>query len=163
MARPGFISFTSSAQGALAGPEKQLARDGLSHVLSFSHGVDLPSADDSRVLGGQPMHRPVEVIKPLDRVSPQLYQALCEREVLTKVVLFWCQFNAAGTLELLYEIELKNARVVSLQPVMPDLLVRGQEDHPYCEKVNLLYESISWRYGPSAEVEFEARNEAGKA
>ena len=163
MARPGFISFTSSAQGALAGPEKQLARDGLSHVLSFSHGVDLPSADDSRVLGGRRIHHQKEVIKPLDRVSPQLYQALCEREVLTKVVLFWCQFNASGTLELLYEIELKNARVVSLQPVMPDLLVRGQEDHPYCEKVNLLYESISWRYGPSAEVEFEARNEAGKA
>ncbi len=163
MARPGFISFTGSAQGLLDGPEKQLTRDGLSHVLVFSHGIDLPSADDSRVLGGQPMHRPVEVIKPLDKISPQLYQALCEREVLTKVVLFWCHFNSSGTSELLYEIELKNARVVSLQPVMPDLLTKGQEDHPYCEKVSLLYESVSWRYGPSAEVEYEARNEAGKA
>ena len=163
MARPGFISFTSSAQGTLAGPEKQLARDGLSHVLCFSHGVELPSADDSRVLGGQPMHRPVEVVKPLDRVSPQLYQALCDREVLTTVIIFWSQYNSAGTLELVYEIELKNARVVSLRPVMPDLLEKGQEDHPYCERVSLLYESINWRYGPSAEVEFEARNEAGKA
>ncbi|WP_417594947.1 type VI secretion system tube protein TssD [Oceanospirillum sp.] len=163
MARPGFISFTGSAQGALEGPEKQLTRNGLSHVLVFRHGIDLPSADDSRVLGGQPMHRPVEVIKPLDRISPQLYQALCEREVLTKVVLFWCHFNNSGTSELLYEIELKNARLVSLQPVMPDLLTKGQEDYPYCEKVSLLYESVSWRYGPSAEVEFEARNEAGKA
>ncbi len=115
MARPGFISFTSSAQGALAGPEKQLTRDGLSHVLSFSHGVDLPSADDSRVLGGQPMHRPIEVVKPLDRVSPQLYQALCERELLTKVVLFWCRYNTAGTLELLYRSEEHTSELQSQQ------------------------------------------------
>ncbi|WP_028304057.1 type VI secretion system tube protein TssD [Oceanospirillum maris] len=163
MARPGFISFTSAAQGALAGPEKQLSRDGLSHILSLQHGVDMPGAEDSRVLGGQPMHRPMEVVKPLDRVSPQLYQALCERDVLTKVMLFWCQFNSSGILELVYEIELKNARVVSLQPLMPNLLSVGQEDHPYCEQVSLIYESINWRYGPAAEVEFEARNEAGKA
>lgn len=162
MARPGFISFTSSVQGVLAGPEKQFGRESLSHILAMDHGIELPSAEDSRVLGGQPMHRPVEVVKPLDRVSPQLYQALCERELLSKVVLFWCQFNSSGTLELVYEIELKNVRIVGLKPMLPNLLVSGQEEHPYCEKVSLIYESISWRYGAAAEVEFEARNEAGK-
>ena len=163
MARPGFIHFISSAQGALPGPEKQLGRTGLSHILQLTHKVELPSADDSRVLGGQPMHHPLEVIKPLDRVSPQLYQVLCERDLLKSVMLFWCQFNRSGTLELVYEIELTHARVVSLQPVLPDLLEVGQEDHPYCEKVSLLYETINWRYGPAAEVEFETRNGAGKA
>lgn len=162
MARPGFVALTSSIQGLLSGPESQIGRSGLSQVLAFSHNVEMPLSTDTGVFGGQPMHRPVVFVKPIDAVSPQLYQALCERERLSSVLFFWTQFSTQGQVELLYEIELRQARVISLSPEMPDLRFGEHDALPYLEKVGLIYETINWRYGPSAESEYQTKAEVGK-
>lgn len=163
MARPGHVALTSSIQGLLSGPESHLGRTGLSHVLAFTHNIEMPHTVDTGVFGGQPMHRPVSFIKPIDAVSPQLYQALCERELLTKVLFFWTQFSQQGRVELFYEIELRQARLISLSPEMPDLRFGEHDALPYREKVGLIYESINWRYGPSAEVEYQTKTEASRS
>lgn len=163
MARPGFVVLTSSLQGVLSGPEVHMGRTDLSQVLAFSHNVEMPLSNETGVFGGQPMHHPILFVKPIDAVSPQLYQALCEREQLSKVLFFWTQFNSQGRVELLYEIELQQARVISLSPEMPDLRDVEHDAMPYREKVGLIYEKINWRYGPSAEAEYQTKTEFGRS
>ncbi len=165
MARPGFVEVESSIQGVLSGPESIMTRVNLSHVLAFEHSVQMPQSSGTTVgvFGGQPVHQPVVFVKPIDETTPQLYQALCERELLNKMVFFWTRFNPKGDVELIYEVELLKARLVSVQPQMPDLSLPNNDALPYREKVSVIYETINWRYGPAAEIEYKTRSEAGQA
>ncbi len=177
MARPGFVQISSQVQGQLSGPETIMKRDSLSHVLAFEHNVHMPlsgglsantdmgfnaSVQSPAVFGGQPVHQPISFVKPIDDTTPQLYQALCERELLDKVTFFWTQFSKKGEVELVFEVELLNARLISVQPSMPDLSQPEHDALPYREQVALIYETISWRYGPTAEVEYKTQSDAGK-
>jgi len=150
-----YLDITGSDQGLIQGSSQRRGREDKIEVFQFNHCVEIPLGVDQSVGSGQATHRPLEVIKEVDRSTPKLYQALCQRERLEEVKLGWYRYNPAGKEDLYYAIKLQNARILRIQPWTPDLAALGQEHIRFMEKISFGYEKIVWSWGPEGNVEFE--------
>lgn len=161
MARPGYMKITGKSLGSIQGSlNDNRIGDGLIKLLSFRHTVDRQGEGQGGVLGSSVVHRPAEILKPIDASSPLLNQALCEQDQLT-VELSWYQPDTEGQPEVVYQIEMKEAQILSITTVMPDCTQPLQDGLQYLEQVKLVYRSIVWRYGAGGEQEFETTAESG--
>lgn len=163
MARPGYMTITGKSLGPIQGSLKDSRLgEGLISVLAFRHSVDRHGEGQSGVLGGSVVHRPVEVLKPIDLASPLLNQALCEQDQLD-VQLTWYQPDSNGQPAIFHEIRLQGAQLLSVTTEMPDCTQPQQDGWQYLERLRLVYRSILWRHGAGGEQEFETRAETGGA
>lgn len=161
MARPGYMKITGKNLGAIEGSFKDSRiGEGLIKVLAFQHSLDRHGEGQGGVLGGSVVHRPAELLKPIDFSSPLLNQALCEQDSL-EILLTWYQPNEEGQPSVIYEIEMKGAQLLSVTTEMPDCTLPQQDSWQYLERVRLVYQTIIWRYGAGGEQEFEATVETG--
>lgn len=163
MARPGYMKITGKSLGSIQGGlNDSRIGDGLIKVLSFHHTVDRQGEGLGGVLGSSVVHRPAEILKPIDSASPLLNQALCEQDELS-VELSWYQPDTEGQPEVVYQIEMKGVQLLSVTTQMPDCTQPQQDGLHYLEKVRLVYRSIIWRYGAGGEQEFETTAESGSS
>lgn len=151
-----YLEITGSDQGPIQGSSARRGREDKIEVFQFNHCVEIPLGVDQSVGSGQATHRPMDVIKEVDRSTPKLYQALCQRERLEEVKLVWYRYNQAGKEDLYYAIKLQNARILRIQPWTPDLTAIDQEHIRFMEKISFGYEKIVWSWGPEGNVEYEA-------
>lgn len=150
-----YLEIVGSEQGAIQGSSTRRDREEMIEVFQFRHCVEIPVGADQHVGAGQAMHRPLEIMKEVDRATPKLYQALCQRELLERVNVYWYRYNASGKEEPYFYIRLQNARILRVQPWTPDVFERRQENMRFMETVTFGYERIVWSWGPEGNVEYE--------
>lgn len=150
-----YLEITGSQQGPIQGSSVRRGREDYIEVFRFDHCVEIPMGADQGVGSGQALHRPISILKEVDRSTPKLYQALCQHEKLDEVRLYWYRYTAAGREELYYSIRLENARVLRIQPWTPDITDERQEQLRFMERVEFGYERIVWSWGPEGNVEYE--------
>jgi len=161
MARPGYMKITGKNLGAIEGSfNDSRIGEGLIKVLAFQHSLDRHGEGQGGVLGGSVVHRPAELLKPIDFSSPLLNQALCEQDSL-EVLLTWYQPDDEGQPSIIYEIEMKGAQLLSVTTEMPDCTYPDKDSFQYLERIRLVYQTIAWRYGAGGEQEFETTVETG--
>ncbi|NLW04345.1 MAG: type VI secretion system tube protein Hcp [Pseudomonadaceae bacterium] len=161
MARPGYMKITGKNLGSIQGNfNDSRIGEGLIKVLAFQHSLDRQGEGQGGVLGGSVVHRPAELLKPIDLSSPLLNQALCEQDTL-EVLLTWYQPDTEGQPVIVYEIAMKGAQLLSVTTEMPDCTQPQLDGCQYLERLRLVYRSIAWRYGAGGEQEFETTAEAG--
>ena len=159
MARPGYMKITGKNLGKIQGSfNDSRIGEGLIKVLAFQHRLDRHGEGEGGVLGGSVVHRPAELLKPIDFSSPLLNQALCEQDTLD-VLLTWYQPDTEGQPSVIYEIAMKGAQLLSVTTEMPDCTHPQQDSWQYLERIRLVYRSIVWRYGAGGEQEFETNAE----
>lgn len=150
-----YLDITGSEQGIIQGSSVRRGREDKIEIFQFNHCVEIPLGIDQSVGSGQATHRPLDIIKEVDRSTPKLYQALCQRERLDDVRLSWYRYNPTGKEELYYRIKLQRARILRIQPWTPDLLENPQDHVRFMEKISFGYERIIWSWGPEGNVEYE--------
>lgn len=150
-----YLEITGSEQGPIQGSSVRRAREDMIEVLQFNHCVEIPLGVDQSIGSGQATHRPLDIVKEVDRSTPKLYQALCQRESLDEVRVVWFRYNHAGKEELYYRIRLEKARILRIQPWTPDLLEDKHDQIRFMEKISFGYERIIWSWGPEGNVEYE--------
>lgn len=161
MARPGFMQITGKNLGRIQGNfNDSRIGEGLIKVLAFQHSLDRHGEGQGGVLGGSVVHRPAELLKPIDSASPLLNQALCEQDLLD-VQLTWYQPDLEGQPKVIYAITMKEAQLLSVTTEMPDCTQPQHDACQYLERLRLVYRSIVWRYGAGGEQEFETSVETG--
>lgn len=135
------VDFYLKIEGAKQGMIKGDRKDGAVTLLNFSHGVTSPRDAGSGLATGKRQHKPLTIVKPIDKSSPLLYNALVSNEPLKSVSVVIAQGMAGkgGAPMPVYTIDLINASIASITQHV------NESGMPY-EEVSFTYQSIRWTW-----------------
>lgn len=146
MAVPGYIEFTDDEGNPIEGSVQIAGREGMCEVMEFDHTVRIPTDAQMGTLTGVRQHRPLTIVKPYDRASPQLYQSLVTGATLEEVVVHWYQIDKTGSEVEYFQHRLRDAKIADMQAFMYNTKDPQKEQFTHMEKVAILYGEITWLY-----------------
>jgi type VI secretion system secreted protein Hcp len=137
---------TIDGHGSWPGIDSQEGKEGSSMILQFSHEVQMPRDPQSGQAMGSRTHKPVRLVKRIDKASPMLYQALTTAAPL-KVTLKWYRHNAdEGGEQHYFTTVLENANIVEVKEWFPMTLDSSKSDYSHMEDVAICYQTITWTW-----------------
>lgn len=157
MAQNAYLRVQGEVQGQVEGSGTG-EHEGAIEVYGWTHEITSPRDAASGLPTGRRQHRPITIIKELDRASPLLMSMLVQSENITEWKLDIFRPDATGALSLYYTIELTNASVAGVR--MESLNNRYEENRPHepREHLSFTYQRITWIYadgGIMAEDDWE--------
>lgn len=144
MAIPAYLWLKDDGGAAIKGSVDVDKREGSIEVLSFMHGLSIPSDNQNGKLTGTRIHSEMEFEKEFDSSSPYLYKAVATGQTLESAEIKWYRINYAGQEEEYFNMLLEKVKVVSINPIMHNIKVVQNMNH--LESVTLRYEKITWKY-----------------
>jgi len=121
-ALPGYMTITGIVGSVIEAPHENSME-----VIGFGHNVSLPYDSLTGVPNGTPQHRPIRVLKEIDKASPNLASALFNNATLETVVIRFWRPGSGGEEVNFYTIELFDAHLVSITPSHSSLLPNSNE------------------------------------
>jgi|GEM_PF-1524852 len=141
----------------IPGGSEKPGRVGTSDVFAVDHELVQPIDPLTGAASSARQHRPLTVLKVIDRASPGLHRALATGQTFREVELDFYQLEPATRVETkYYTITLKNARIVGLKTMVPTTFLPENESYGHMEEVRFAYEMIQWHWIPDAIVEQDA-------
>ena len=138
--------------GEFEGDNSKRGREGSSSVIEFKHKVYSPIDPQMGTVSGARVHDAVEMVKPIDKASPLLYQHATTGQQLNEVKVEWYQINPTnGQEETYFTHTFKNVKVASVEQYLPNTKDPSLEKQVHLEKVSLLYEQINWMHKENIE------------
>ena len=158
----GYMTLEGDVQGSIQGSSSKKSREGSIELFSFEHEVKLSTNLQSGIANGPVIHQPIKVLKEIDKRTPKLYRALVEKECLNQVILEWYRYTPDGDEVVYYRMELTNANILSVSPWAPSLESPESGSLRFMENVSLVYEGITWSWGPDGDITFQANWRGGQ-
>jgi len=158
MALDAYLTLDGTKQGVIKGPCTLPGREDSIVVVETTHELSTPVDSVSGQASGKRIHKPLKIVKAVDRSSPKLFQALVTSETLKTVKLrFWAPGSQAGTVAATevhyFTITLTNAHIRNIQFSQPsrwDPNLRNVPDH---EEISFTYGRIQWEtLGPHGSI-----------
>ncbi len=123
-------------------------------VFGFCHEITTAVDAASGLPTDKRQHKPLMVVKRIDKSTPLLQKALVNNELLPEMTLkFFRMGPEAGESQQYFTIKLAEARVVSVKAISQDLS-NNSDTYPTMEEVSFVYQKITWAYEPD-DVEHE--------
>jgi type VI secretion system secreted protein Hcp len=142
-----YVTIETEGGGSIEGDVDQKDREGQILGYAFDHAIRLAGPGSMgtghSVASGSPTHGPVVFVKHVDKASPLIWQAMCNRQRLPKVTFDFWHRNDTGDLEIVYAIVLENVRVQEVETRMSDSPGGGAALR---EIVSLSYQAIEWEH-----------------
>ena len=139
----GTIMIWNHANNLLEGPRE----DNSSSIFEFKHNVRLPYDPETNKVQGVRRIEAFSVTKEIDKLTPQLYDIVCNGRQCKKVqiTLFRIAAETGEEEEYFYYI-LEEAKIVSVKNFMPITKVLENEARGHEEKVQFLAKKFTWKY-----------------
>ncbi|MCL4179661.1 MAG: type VI secretion system tube protein Hcp [Verrucomicrobia bacterium] len=138
-----YMWLEGASMGRILGEVITPGREDSHSVLAYSHEILAPYDAASGLPTGKRQHQPFRVVKLLNRGSPRLVEALAMNERLTSVRFeVWAPSLSGKDFKLL-TYELRNARLISVRPWMPNKSDAATVGYPPAEEIAFVYESIT--------------------
>lgn len=144
MAIPAYMWLKDDGGADLKGSVDVMQREGSIEVLSFMHGLSIPTDNHTGKTTGNRIHSPLAIEKEFDSSSPYLYKAVAKGQTLKSAEIKWYRINDAGQEEEYFNMLLENVKVVAVNPVMYN--VKTCEKCNHLERIELRYGKITWKY-----------------
>jgi type VI secretion system secreted protein Hcp len=140
----GYMRATGETQGDIHGSVDQAGREDTMEVIEFTHNVSQLIDSASGLPAGKKQHRPIRIIKPVDKASPILMNVLVNNENLTTVRIDFWKPSSAGKEFQYYTVELVNAKITSISQF-------NSSDEEFValrarETISLVYDRIIWTW-----------------
>ena len=149
-----YLKIKGQKQGEIRGEVTERGKENTIKAISLDHQIVSPRDAASGLPTGKRQHKPLSIIKMLDKASPLLYNALVTNENLPEVnISFYRLSNLNAANELYYSIRLTNANISSIKMIT-------KEDGTLTEEISFTYQKIAWTYtngGITAEDSWEAQ------
>lgn len=146
MAIPVHLWLKDEGGADIVGSSDVSGRVGSIEVLSLAHGVHTPADSNTGRLMGTRSHRPVTIEKEIDKSTPILYRAVAKGETLQAAELKFYRINEGGSEELYFEMKMKNVKVVSVSPRVPNIKEQAGAMRNHFEIIEFMYEEVQWLY-----------------
>ena len=156
---PAYLWLKDDGGAHIKGSVDVKNREGSIEVLSFSHGLLVPTDNNTGKITGTRVHAPLVIEKEFDSSSPYLYKAVSTGQTLKSAEIKWYKINDAGQEVEYFNMLLENVRIVSITPVMQNCKEPAHAIHNHNEGIQLRYEKITWRYCDGNTQHSDAWNE----
>jgi type VI secretion system secreted protein Hcp len=153
-----YLTVKGQKQGAFNGPVTQKGRENSILVHAFHNEILSDRDSASGLPTGKREHKPVTILKDVDRTSPLMWNALVTNEGLTFWELKFWKPNAAGVETEVYTVSLVNAGIASIKESMVDNEIPANANLPLREAISFTYQKIEWTWtegGVSASDDWE--------
>lgn len=141
-----YLKLDGTVQGLIKGSVNQKGREGLISVTSVSHEVTHVT-DASGLPIGRAVHKPLLLVKSIDRSTPLLYRASDENEAMKTFSLAFYGKSGTGAESHIFSIDLSNARISAIAQVkLNSSSTPDQIKFAEYEEVYFTYESIQWTW-----------------
>ncbi|HII4350283.1 Hcp family type VI secretion system effector [Enterobacter sp. KB-221C9] len=146
MAIPAYLWLKDDGGANITGSVDVQHREGSIEVLSFGHGLHIPTDGNTGKLTGTRIHSPLTIEKEFDSSSPYLYRAVATGQTLKSAEIKWYRVNDAGQEVEYFNMLLENVKIVGITPVMHNVKNPSMEKHNHLEAIELRYEKITWKH-----------------
>lgn len=136
-----YMKIIGDVQGLIEGDVTQQGREGQIEVVSFGHNIVAPRDAASGLPTGKRQHKPVRILKPIDRSSPLLFLAMVSNEQLEEVTIRFWKPSRTGQEVQFYTVELLNASIVGIMPIHSSANAEALKV-PMRESISFTYEKI---------------------
>lgn len=116
MAIPAYIWLKDDGGNLIRGSVDVQDRESSVEILSFSHGLLVPTDSNTGKITGTRLHAPLMIEKEFDSSSPYLYKAVATGQTLKSVEIKWYRINDAGQEVEYFNMLLENVRVTAAAP-----------------------------------------------
>jgi type VI secretion system secreted protein Hcp len=118
-----------------------------SEIMQVHHVVESPRETTSGRPTGRRIHKPIRMLKRIDKATPSLLEALVENQTMGKLELLWFRPDPmTGLGQQFYKIDLENAQVVKVETELRDTRDPGTSMFPPLEWVEFSYQKITWTW-----------------
>lgn len=150
-----FLEIIAENQGSIDGDSGHADFPNAIRVFDFNHSISVPVAASQSQSGlkAEVVHAPVIITKEIDKTTPKLYQALVEREMLESASFTFMRYDPSGGEVPYYRVKLDEAMIVKAAPWTPE---KHNQELRFMESIHLVYRNITWSWGESESVIFEA-------
>jgi len=138
-----YMWLEGASMGRILGEVITPGREESHSVLAYSHEIVAPYDAASGLPTGKRQHQPFRVVKLLNRGTPRLLEALATNERLTSVLFDVWAPSLSGKEVKLLTYELRNARLISVRPWMPNKSDAATVEYAPSEEIAFVYESIT--------------------
>ncbi|HDS6853136.1 TPA: Hcp family type VI secretion system effector [Enterobacter cancerogenus] len=146
MAIPAYLWLKDDGGSDIKGSVDVKDREGSIEILAFSHGLLVPTDNNTGRITGTRLHSPLTFEKEFDSSSPYFYKAAATGQTLKSAEFKWYKINDAGQEVEYFNMLLENVRVVSVNLVMHNCKEPSLQIHNHNEGIQLRYEKITWKY-----------------
>ncbi|ATF92781.1 Hcp family type VI secretion system effector [Cedecea neteri] len=146
MAIPAYLWLKDDGGSEIKGSVDIETREGSIEVLSFGHGLHIPTDNNTGKLTGTRQHSPLTIEKEFDSSSPYLYRAVATGQTLKSAEIKWYKISDAGQEVEYFNMLLENVKVVGVTPIMHNVKNLDMEKHNHNESIELRYEKITWKH-----------------
>jgi type VI secretion system secreted protein Hcp len=140
MAMEIYVKFEGADQGELDAGTLQGGLEGASQVFAVEHIIEVPYNREQGQISGNRLHNPLVVTKAIDKVSPLLRKALCDKETIAKVTLDFYTPNQT----MYYSVVLETGYLVAIRTWMPLSLLPENGPVGHMEDIHVAYSKITW-------------------
>lgn len=159
MSLPFYISkIEGTRSGAIKGGVTQKGREDWIECHAFEHNILSPRDPASGLPTGKRMHKPVKIVKSIDKATPLLFKVLVDNENLPEVKFSFFRPSAAGKEQLYYTVELVNANIAEVKPIVLNVKNPELMKFPDMEEIHFTYQKIICTFvdgGITAEDDWE--------
>lgn len=154
MASIAYMTIKGSSQGQISqgtstadsiGNIWQEGHEDEALVFAFQSDAIVPRDPNSGTAIGTRRHEPAVFVKPLDKASPMLWQALATGENLEMELKFW-RTSTAGQQEHYYTIKWTDAVLVEGKAILPDTADTGNDGRGHQEEWSFTYRKCDWTH-----------------
>jgi type VI secretion system secreted protein Hcp len=137
-----YITIEGKTQKKFKGESNRKLGEGKLAGLAYEHEIKSPRDVSTGQASGKRQHSPITITKEWGAASPQIFQALCTNETLTKVLFEFVRTTPEGHEEIHYTITLTNATISSLKSYISDTRHDSSSDKHELEDVSFTYQRI---------------------
>ena len=163
MAIPAYLWLKDDGGNPIKGSVDVQNREGSIEILSFSHGLLVPTDSNTGKITGTRLHAPLVIEKEFDSSSPYLYKAVTTGQTLKTAEFKFYRINDAGQEVEYFNITLDNVKLVRVAPLMHDIKDPSREKHNHLERIEFRYEKITWTYKDGNIIHSDSWNERPSA
>jgi len=172
MPSPAFMTIQGETQGNITagtfteesvGNTWREGHEDETMIQSFEHTITLPRDPQSGQPTGQRVHRPIKVVKAIDKCSPMLMRALTSGEKLPKVELKLYRPSAKSGEEHYFTLTLEDAIITNITQTMVHAQLEGSSHLVPEEEVEFTYRKIIKTHEIASTSESDDWRSAAKA
>lgn len=154
-----YLTLRGEVQGNIQGGVTRQGLEGTIEVVGFNHEVLSPRDAASGLPTGKRQHKPLTIIKAVDKSSPLLMLALVNNENLRDVTLRFYRPSNTGQEVQYYTIKLTNASISTIKTIMLNNKFSEYSNQEVMEEISFTYQKIEWIFengGITAEDDWES-------
>ena len=141
------VSVALTANGsAIQGSGTAPYNAGLIDGLGFDHEIVVGRDAATGLPTGRRQHKPIRIVKPIDKATPVLYKAMTENQVIAGEFRFWIASGGGGQIQQYYTVSITGGRVTGIRNWKTNTRDLSADRAGDLEEVTFTYTTITWKW-----------------